>query len=437
VIGSDLKRLESETLPQYFRHNRFQSLVRQLNFYSFRKINRERNVWIYKHELFHRDRPEDLHLVRRRTCPGLDGRKQRFSRYSARKITDSNSGSEDDSSVEANSTPSSPEVRDVPEVGTKREANDFAEEQEAAKKRKRVMNSEPEVTLSKKEMMVVDTSLLLHASLQAAPEEVDEESSQDARVDERTEMAERAVIVSEVAKKLEQFARKALGPISGKGRRHATGIVTPPFGSRAILPATHLLTYDDEYGENERRHGNIAIVTDGDDSLVSGEDEMSSQSPFATPDSKVSTAVPAGDAMTAQGIADRLSGSIAISAVVNFCVSTSPHGDINIGSKILQLIASCEDLASEFQTYRAALDPFARSDSGSYKGLAVGTPTEVQDMWEREASRSKAVDEFKIFAVNCIHNILGKAGAINVAASLTETDKSILERAVLVWSKTV
>jgi len=30
IIGSDLNRLESETLPQYFRHNRFQSLVRQV-----------------------------------------------------------------------------------------------------------------------------------------------------------------------------------------------------------------------------------------------------------------------------------------------------------------------------------------------------------------------------------------------------------------------
>lgn len=51
--------------------------MRQLNFYNFRKVNRERHFWIYRHKQFHRDRPENLHLLRRRTCPGVDGRKQR------------------------------------------------------------------------------------------------------------------------------------------------------------------------------------------------------------------------------------------------------------------------------------------------------------------------------------------------------------------------
>jgi len=74
---ADLSRLESETLPSYFRHSRFQSLVRQLNFYNFRKINRERTFWVYYHPLFHRDYPEKLAQLRRRTCPGFDGRRNK------------------------------------------------------------------------------------------------------------------------------------------------------------------------------------------------------------------------------------------------------------------------------------------------------------------------------------------------------------------------
>lgn len=51
--------------------------MRQLNFYNFRKVNRERTFWVYRHPLFHRDKPSELYLLRRRTCPGVDGRKHR------------------------------------------------------------------------------------------------------------------------------------------------------------------------------------------------------------------------------------------------------------------------------------------------------------------------------------------------------------------------
>ena len=70
-----MKLILSLRLPQYFRHNRFQSLVRQLNFYNFRKINRERNFWIYQHPLFHRDAPEEMYKLKRRSCPSAEARK--------------------------------------------------------------------------------------------------------------------------------------------------------------------------------------------------------------------------------------------------------------------------------------------------------------------------------------------------------------------------
>mmetsp|Transcript_8228 Transcript_8228/g.28958 ORF Transcript_8228/g.28958 Transcript_8228/m.28958 type:complete len:180 (-) Transcript_8228:1213-1752(-) len=61
------KALETRVLPRYFRHSRFQSLVRQLNFYNFKKISRERSMWIYRHEMFHRDLPELLEGLKRKT----------------------------------------------------------------------------------------------------------------------------------------------------------------------------------------------------------------------------------------------------------------------------------------------------------------------------------------------------------------------------------
>jgi len=63
----DPRRLEAEVLPKYFRHSRFQSLVRQLNFYNFKKVSKERHMWVYHHELFHRDKPALLDKLKRKT----------------------------------------------------------------------------------------------------------------------------------------------------------------------------------------------------------------------------------------------------------------------------------------------------------------------------------------------------------------------------------
>lgn len=57
-------------LPEYFRARRFESFERQLRGYGFARanpdVNCDRDVYVYYHELFHRDRPEHTKLIKRR-----------------------------------------------------------------------------------------------------------------------------------------------------------------------------------------------------------------------------------------------------------------------------------------------------------------------------------------------------------------------------------
>jgi len=53
----DPKRLELEALPKHAIEHTFESFVRHLNLYNFKKCSKDRHVWVYRHELFHRDKP--------------------------------------------------------------------------------------------------------------------------------------------------------------------------------------------------------------------------------------------------------------------------------------------------------------------------------------------------------------------------------------------
>lgn len=61
----DPKMLAEHCLPKYFRHRRFSSLIRQLNFYSFYRVQ-EGQLTIYQHSFFRKGRPDLLVHIKRR-----------------------------------------------------------------------------------------------------------------------------------------------------------------------------------------------------------------------------------------------------------------------------------------------------------------------------------------------------------------------------------
>lgn len=406
-------------------------------------------MWIYKHKLFHRDRPEDLYQVRRRTCPGVDGRKQRFSRFSAQKLSKYDEdrvahSSDDDSSLDDTSG-------DESEIATskKRRGSMSSVASSTSKRSRRLWQSEDERPMNLDttiipEMVTSPTSVFDAPKAIVKEIEVDDDVSTNKKSD-RMEMMERSMIVSEVATKLEEFARKAM---KGRGtlRNRRAGVVTPPYGySRtAVISSRDLITYDDEYEDEEDVSG---IVTDGDDSMHS----LDISFPPVDEDSKDWELAPVTDAENVQrvvhGIRQRALCDISNGKVIHACadvaeflMTTAPGEDVKICcSKILGLLASSDRLASDFYLYRSALHPNGSLQSSGplYMNTTRDPKACLQRALESHSSRSDALREFKIFAVNLIYRLLGRNGSFDIKQPFSHYESSTLLRTADAWSRSV
>ncbi|KAF0716920.1 hypothetical protein As57867_002581, partial [Aphanomyces stellatus] len=66
----DFEAMERHILPTYFRHRKFASFQRQLNYFGFRKLQKSRDAdasTVYHQPLFLRDDPSRMLLIKRKT----------------------------------------------------------------------------------------------------------------------------------------------------------------------------------------------------------------------------------------------------------------------------------------------------------------------------------------------------------------------------------
>jgi len=79
LIVKDPDKFQTSIIPQYFKHNKLSSFVRQLHFYGFHKVkteplnildadmNETSKYWVFSHDKFRRDRPDLMKQIRKST----------------------------------------------------------------------------------------------------------------------------------------------------------------------------------------------------------------------------------------------------------------------------------------------------------------------------------------------------------------------------------
>lgn len=260
--------------------------------------------------MFHRDRPDELHLLRRRTCPGVDGRKNRpdldigsleAGYRSPRRNSLINESHEEfsDLSEDASNNEDKKRKQRPTDFMSKRakverggdktllpnDENTFASMSsfsgDQGLRRSGPMVSRSGSTHDFSEKYLTSNhkfSVGKDLTQSIAPHKISV-SPTGSEMKAPCDRVEQSVLVDKVARKLEAHAKRAAAGISRKGGRRRAGTVTPPFGSTDTMKY-HALTYDDEveiYDSEKgcivertiaKALGDAAIITDEDDDSI-------------------------------------------------------------------------------------------------------------------------------------------------------------------------
>jgi hypothetical protein len=377
---------------------------------------------VYKHDLFNRDRPEDLSLLRRRTCPTIDGRRQSLSRPMIKKQNLLNKDVTKVGPTEISKD--SPHLingkrRHVPSLLSKK----FVD---PAVKRTSLVFSCPVTT---GEVPVKNMDSLSNAVSLTESDDSDDQVAAVSRNGNINEVEDQSMVVIKIASQLAQHARN-----SWNGSR-ISGLVTPPFGAsrNGSISSGTLLTYDDErervsdlYEVHPRESQFNSGISFPDDRVL----RVQHQKKFGVKQATLSQS-------SAEGVVNRLVVTLDIQnrgamgtavKVACFCMVTYPSSsERNLCGAIRDILSSCSRLTSEFQLYRSALRPVSTTEWNNTKTH--------QQFWEHEESRCDTIRSFSVFAVNYMQNLYCAVNACGVSKYCNDDDMTTLEQTISLWQK--
>jgi len=226
---------------------------------------------VYRHPLFHRDRPNELHLLRRKTCPGVDGRKHKpdcdidmleaGSLNNARHSSRVNSPLSFDhpksykKTVSRASSPASHSYEDSIE-------GEFLADEDMVTSygiESADINQKVKSDLTENYTVVIEPEPFQSPIPLKRPIANDYlDVNNDNRKQRRVEEVEQSMVVTQVAQKLQDYAKKAssnrdengrgrLGKKKGTSGRESKGSVQ--YTRMSDTMKYHGVTYDDECGE--------------------------------------------------------------------------------------------------------------------------------------------------------------------------------------------